>query len=335
MNELKKALHAEPLSQEEAKRLMNRIMEGQLTPAQTAGVLMALRTRGETVEEISGFALAMREHAVHVDVGLQPLFDIVGTGGDGAGTFNISTTAAFVLAAGGLTVAKHGNRAASSKSGSADVLEALGVRLDLDAHKNARVIQEAGIGFLFARTHHPAMRNVAAVRSELGVRTAFNLLGPLTNPAGATHLLLGVFSSTWLQPLAEVLRALGTQAAMVVHGEGTDELTLGENQVALLQDGSIEAFRLVPEDVGLEQAPLSALRGGDPSDNARFTRAILAGQERGPKRDVVALNAGAGFFIAELAPSLEAGVRKAEEILNTGLGHQVLSRLVRLSNAPG
>ncbi len=330
MNELAKALNAEPLTQEEAYRLMHRVMRGELTPAQLAGVLVALRTRGETVDEIAGFARAMREHALRIQVA-GPLMDVVGTGGDGRGTFNISTTTAFVVAAAGVRVAKHGNRAASSRSGSADVLEALGVRIDLPPEQVARAIEEVGVGFLFARSHHPAMRHVAPVRAELRVRTVFNLLGPLTNPAGATHFLLGVFASEWLEPMARALGDLGARRALVVHGEGTDELVLGSNRVTELREGRVRSYTLTPEAVGLEPAPLQALAGGSAEENARITRRILGGEEAGPRADVVALNAGAALYVAGRAKSVAEGVGQAREILRSGAALEVLERLVAFS----
>ncbi|MCS7069642.1 MAG: anthranilate phosphoribosyltransferase [Meiothermus sp.] len=331
MDELRKALLAEPLSQAEAHALMRRIMAGELTPVQTAGVLMALRTRGETPEEIAGFAAGMREAAVRVETRRRPLLDIVGTGGVAPDAFNISTTTCFVVAAGGVAVAKHGNRAASSKSGSFDLLEALGVRIDLPVEKVAEAIDTLGLGFLFARSHHPAMRYVAPVRAELGVRTVFNLLGPLTNPAFATLNLVGVSSPALLEPFAQVLHSLGSERALVVHGEGVDELVLGQNQVVELSAGQIRRYTLCPEEVGLASAPHETIRGGTPEDNAQTARAILSGQERGPKRDAVALNAGAAFYLAGKAQSLAEGVALAQSLMDAGAGLEMLERLVRFT----
>ncbi|RIH87412.1 Anthranilate phosphoribosyltransferase [Meiothermus luteus] len=333
MDELKKALLAEPLSQAEAQALMRRIMAGDLTPVQTAGVLMALRTRGETPEEIAGFAAGMREAAVRVETQRRPVMDIVGTGGVAPDAFNISTTTCFVVAAGGVPVAKHGNRAASSRSGSFDLLEALGVRIDLPPQRVAESIETLGLGFLFARNHHPAMRYVAPVRAELGVRTVFNLLGPLTNPAFATLNLVGVHSPSLLLTFAQVLGRLGSERAMVVHGEGVDELVLGVNQVAELRDGEVRTYTLRPEEVGLAGAPYEAIRGGTPQENAETARAILGGKERGPKRDAVALNAGAAFYLAGKVDSLAEGVRLAQGLLDEGAGLVLLERLVRFTNA--
>lgn len=342
MDELKKALHAEPLTQDEAHRLMGRIMSGDLTPSQTAGVLIALRTRGETLEEITGFARGMREAAVPVRVSRKPLLDIVGTGGVAPDAFNISTTTCFVAAAGGVAVAKHGNRAASSRSGSFDLIEALGISIELPPEKVAQAIETLGIGFLFARNHHPAMRFVAPVRAELGVRTVFNLLGPLTNPAFATHNLVGVSSPALLEPFAQVLHNLGSEAAMVVHGEaqlstgtvGVDELVLGRNQVAEIRGGQIRTSTLHPEEVGLEPAPYEAIKGGTPQENAAIARAILAGEEKGPKRDAVLMNAGAAFYLVGKTATLREGVALAKEILEEKTALEVLEKLVRFSGSP-
>ena len=341
MDELKKALLAEPLSRAEAHALMRRIMAGDLTPVQTAGVLMALRTRGETPEEIAGFAAGMREAAVRVETRRQPLLDIVGTGGVAPEAFNISTTTCFVVAAGGVAVAKHGNRAASSKSGSFDLIEALGIRIDIPAEKVAEAIETVGLGFLFARNHHPAMRYVAPVRAELGVRTVFNLLGPLTNPAFASLNLVGVSSPALVEPFAQVLRDLGSSRALVVHGqmargeglEAIDELALGDNLVAELRDGQIRTYRFQPEEVGLEPAPYAAIGGGTAAENAAVARAILSGQQRGPKRDAVALNAGAAFYLAGRVEGVAEGVRLAQQLLDEGAGLAVLERLVHFTQA--
>ncbi len=320
-----KALSGERLTEEEAYGLMQKIMAGELSPVETAGVLVALRTRGETPEEIAAFARAMREAARRVEVKRRPLLDIVGTGGDHQGTLNLSTAAALVVAAGGVAVAKHGNRAATSKAGSADTLEALGVNIQAPPERMAEAVEEVGFGFFFARLYHPAMRHVAPVRAELKVRTVFNLLGPLTNPAGATHYLLGVFSPTWLQPMAEALRRLGGKG-LVVHGEGADELVLGENQVLEVEGG---LSTLLPEAVGLEPAPLAALKGGGAEENALLLRSLLKGEKKGPVQAAVALNAGAAFYVAGRTPSIREGVRLALEILEAGSAYEVLERLIR------
>jgi anthranilate phosphoribosyltransferase len=334
MDELRKALLAEPLTHDEAYALMNRMMGGDLSQAQMAGVLLALRTRGETTEEITGFARGMRDAAVRVRVSRQPLLDIVGTGGVAPDAFNISTTACFVAAAGGVTIAKHGNRAASSKSGSFDLLEALGVRFDIPVERVAQGIETLGLGFLFARSHHPAMRHVAPVRAELGIRTVFNLLGPLTNPAFATHNLIGVSGPKLVEPFARVLQSLGSKTAMVVHGTPqVDELVLGENQVAELKDGQVRTYTLRAEEVGLQAAPYGAITGGTAQENAQTARAILSGQERGAKRDAVALNAGAGFYLAGKAGSVAEGVGMAQRILDSGAGLELLEKLIEFTRA--
>lgn len=341
MDDLKRVLSGENLSRTEAQALMNRIMHGDLTPIQTAGVLMTLRTRGETLEEITGFAAGMREAAVRVKTSRQPLLDIVGTGGVAPEAFNISTTTCFVVAAGGVPVAKHGNRAASSKSGSFDLLEALGIKIDLPVAKVTEAIETLGLGFLFARNHHPAMRHVAPVRAELGVRTVFNLLGPLTNPALATLNLVGVSSPGLVEPFARVLHNLGSERALVVHGqmerggrlEAIDELVLGQNQVAELRGGQVKTYTLTPEMVGLQPAPYEAVGGGTAAQNALEARAILAGQQQGAKRDAVALNAGAAFYLAGRAESIAEGVQLAQQLLDQGAGLELLERLVRLTQA--
>ena len=318
--DLSRVLSNLALSELEAESLMNEIMEGNLSPVATSAILTALRVRGETVPEIVGFARGMRAKAVRVPVVSNGvLVDVVGTGGDGANTFNISTTAAFVVAAAGVAVAKHGNRSASSKAGSADVLEALGVNLEQTPERVAEAVRSVGVGFMFARNHHPAMRHVAPVRAELRVRTVFNLLGPLTNPAGASHSLIGVYDAKLVRPIAEVLHGLGSRAAMVVNGSGLDELTVcGPSNVAELRDGNVREYTLEPEQLGLGLFETSSLAGGDPSENALITREILAGRATDAQRDVTALNAGAALFTAGAASSLETGVRRALEILASG-----------------
>jgi anthranilate phosphoribosyltransferase len=318
--DLSRVLSNHALSELEAESLMNEIMEGNLSPVATSAILTALRVRGETVPEIVGFARGMRAKAVRVPVKTGGvLVDVVGTGGDGANTFNISTTAAFVVAAAGVAVAKHGNRSASSKAGSADVLEALGVNLEQTPERVAEAVSSIGVGFMFARNHHPAMRHVAPVRAELRVRTVFNLLGPLTNPAGASHSLIGVYDAKLVRPIAEVLHGLGSRAAMVVNGSGLDELTVcGLSHIAELRDGNVREYTLEPQELGLGLYEASSLAGGDPSENAVITREILAGRGSRAQRDVTALNAGAALFTAGAATSLEAGVQRALELLASG-----------------
>lgn len=302
------------------EQAMDAILRGEPSPAQVAAFLIALRSKGESVVEIAAAARVMRKHAVVVPVRVSgPLLDTCGTGGDGSDSFNISTVAAIVVAACGVSVAKHGNRAASSKSGSADVLEALGVDINAPPERIARSIEQIGIGFMFARAHHPAMKHVGPVRAEIGVRTLFNFLGPLANPASATHQLLGVGDGNRLQAMAEVLSMLGTQGAWIVHGHGgLDEVSLsGPTRVAELRDGKVRTFELQPSDFGVPGADLGALRGGDASENAAIARAILAG-ERGPKRDAVVVNAGAALCAAGIADSPADGARRAAAALDDG-----------------
>ena len=326
MPDLARILSNQPLSELEAETLMGEIMEGNLSPVITAAVLTALRVRGETVPEIVGFARGMRAKAVRVPVNASSVvMDVVGTGGDGAHTFNISTTSAFVVAAAGVAVAKHGNRSASSKSGSADVLEALGVNLEQSPERVAEAVSHIGVGFMFARNYHPAMRHVAPVRGELGVRTVFNLLGPLTNPANASHSLIGVFDAKLVRPIAEVLGGLGAKAAMVVHGSGLDELTVtGASTISELRDGQVHDRTLEPESVGLGRHETSSLIGGDPAHNATITREVLSGRGTAAQRDIVALNSGAALYTAGAAPTLESGVTRALEILASGAGYEKL-----------
>lgn len=321
-----KLMNGESLSQSEAASFMRNVMEGDVSGVRLAAALAALRVRGETPEEIAGFALAMREFAVKLPVRrVGVLLDTCGTGGDGAHTFNISTTAAFVVAAGGVRVAKHGNRAASSRAGSADLLEALGVNLEASPDLIAGAVNELGVGFMFARNYHPAMRFAAPVRAELGTRTVFNVLGPITNPAGATHQVIGVFLPDLTHKLAEVLRLLGSEAAMVVHGSGLDELTVcGPTVVSELRGGEVRDYTLRPEELGLARHERGELAGGDAHENAAITRAILQGRGTPAQRDVVALNAGAGLYLAGKAPDLRAGVDLARAILAGGAAWEKL-----------
>ena len=325
-------MNGERLSQAEAHSFMQEVMTGEMSGVRMAAALAALRVRGETPEEIAGFAQAMRENAVHLPITPRPLLlDVVGTGGDGAHTFNVSTTTAFVVAAGGVPVAKHGNRAASSKAGSADVLEALGVNLDAEPQRVAAALDELGVGFMFARNYHPALRYAAPVRGELAARTVFNVLGPLSNPAGATHLVVGVYTPLLTRTLAEVLHRLGAQAALVVNGEaGTgslDELSVsGENTVSQLAGGEVTDFTLMPEEVGLDRYPAEALVGGSPADNAVITRLLLQGQGTAAQRDIVAFNAGAALYLAGRADSIAGGVQLARQLLASGTAWTLLER---------
>jgi anthranilate phosphoribosyltransferase len=323
----------ERLSEVESADAFDVMMSGDATPSQMGAFLMALRLRGETVEEITGAARTMRLKALPIDAPPGAI-DTVGTGGDNAGTFNISTAAAIVVAGAGVTVAKHGNRNFSSKSGSADILAALGVNLDADVGPVQRAMQEAGIGFLMAPKYHSAMRHVGPTRVELGMRTIFNLLGPISNPAGAKRQLVGVFAPAWVRPIAEVLGKLGSERAWVVHGEGLDELTTtGTSFVAELNNGKVETFEVTPEQAGLKRAKLAALKGGEPAENAAKLRAILAGEE-GPLRDIVLLNAAAALIVAGKAEDLRAGVTLAAKSIASGAAKRALDKLVAITNAP-
>ena len=326
-------LSGESLSDEQTAAAMSEVMEGAATPAQIAGFVVALRSKGETTEEIVGLVRTMRAYALAVDAG-DDVVDTCGTGGDRAGTFNVSTAAALVCAGAGARVAKHGNRAASSKCGSADVLETLGVRLDLDPKGVAACISEAGMGFCFAPIFHPAMRHAATPRRELGIATVFNFLGPLTNPAGARRQALGVSDPAMIRPMVDALRRLGSERVVAFRGEdGLDELTLsGPSQVIDLADGEITERRVEPGDVGLELAQLDAVRGGTAEENAAAIRSVLAG-ERGPKRDIVVLNAAAGLVAAGLAEDLPAGADLAARAIDEGAAARALERLVEVSNA--
>ena len=321
------------LTAEQTEAAFDVMLQGEATPAQVGALLMAMRLRGETVEEITGAARAMRARMTVVPAPAGAI-DTCGTGGDASGTVNISTAVAFVVAGCGVPVAKHGNRAASSQSGAADVLEALGVNLDMPLDTLARTLREERIGFLFATRHHAAMRHVGTSRRELGVRTIFNLLGPLSNPAAAERQLLGVFSPQWLVPVAEVLRALGSTHAWVVHGgDGLDELTTTtHSSVAELRDGTIRRFEVVPEQAGVARATLDDLRGGDAHDNAVALRQVLHGQA-GPYRDIVVLNAAAALVVADQAAGLEQGAALARHAIDSGAAASRLDALVRSSNA--
>jgi anthranilate phosphoribosyltransferase len=320
-----------PLSRAEAETAFAILFEGDATPAQMGGFLMALRTRGETVDEYAAAASVMRARCLKVRAPAGAM-DIVGTGGDGKGTLNISTAAAFVVAGAGVPVAKHGNRNLSSKSGAADVLGALGIDVMVGPERVERALADAGIGFMMAPMHHPAMRHVGPVRAELGTRTVFNILGPLTNPAGVKRQLTGAFLPDLLRPMAEVLRALGSERAWLVHGgDGTDELSIAApSQVVALADGEIREFTLHPEDAGLPVHPFDELLGGDGAENAAEMRAVLAGAGRAAYRDAVLLNAGAALVVAGRADDLKAGVALAREAIASGDAAERVARLARL-----
>jgi anthranilate phosphoribosyltransferase len=322
----------EALSREDARAAFEIIMSGAATPSQIGGFLMALRVRGETVDEIVGAVGAMRARMLPVEAP-DGAIDIVGTGGDGAGTYNISTLAALIVAGAGVPVAKHGNRALSSKSGTADALSCLGVNLEIGPAAISRCIAEAGLGFMFAQQHHSAMRHVGPTRVELGTRTIFNLLGPLANPAGVRQQLVGVYAPQWVDPLAEVLRDLGSQSVWVVHGEGLDEITTtGVTKVAALKDGTITNFELTPADFGLERVSLDALKGGDGAHNAAALQAVLDGAENA-YRDISLANAAASLMIAGRARDLSEGMALARQSLSSGGAKVALQRLITVSNA--
>ena len=321
------------LTREQAATAFDAMMSGEATPSQMGGLLMALRVRGETVDEITGAVSAMRAKMLRV-VAPPNAIDVVGTGGDASGSYNISTCAAFIVAGAGVPVAKHGNRALSSRSGAADVLGALGVKIDLAPEQISRCIAEARIGFMFAPAHHPATRHVAPTRVELGTRTIFNLLGPLSNPAGVTRQMVGVFSKQWVEPLAQVLKNLGSERAFVVHGsDGLDEITTtGPTAVASLDNGEVTTFEIAPEDVGLSRAKPEALRGGDADHNAKALMDVLTGK-RGPYRDVALLNAAAALVVAGKAADLKTGVALAQKSIDAGEAEGSLGRLIAVSNA--
>jgi anthranilate phosphoribosyltransferase len=323
------------LSLEQAETAMNAIMSGEATPAQIGSYLTALRMKGETVEEIAGSAKSMRAHVIPVKVNAadKMMVDTVGTGGDGKHTFNVSTTAAFVVAGHGFLVAKHGNRAASSRSGSADVLMALGGNLDSTPEQVAECVEEIGFGFLYAIKHHPAMRFAGPPRRDIGQRTIFNILGPLTNPAGASHQLIGVFDGALTEPLAHVLKALGSKAAMVIHGYGgLDELsTEGPNRVSALLDGEVTTFELDPTDLGLARGKLDDFIGGTPEENAVITRDILSGKDQGPRRDLVLLNAAATLSVE--CHDFAAGLDEARQSIDSGKALATMERWIEKTNS--
>lgn len=331
------SLHAissgEDLTAAEAEALFSQVMEGRVSEALIAALLAALATKGETEQEITGAARVMRARVERVPSSRSPLLDTCGTGGDFSGSFNVSTAAAFVVAAAGVPVAKHGNRAASSRCGSADVLEELGVVIDLPPERVGRTIDEVGIGFLYAPRFHPAMRHAIGARREIRIRTVFNLLGPLTNPAGAGRQLIGVPSADAVGRIAAVLRELGAEAAVVVHGlEGLDEISVcGPTRMATLRGGELEEGEIVPQDLGLATFPAADLAGGDVAENARILRAVLAGEGSEAQQAVVAANAGAGLWIGGAAPDLRAGVERARGTLASGRAGALLADLVELT----
>lgn len=333
-NYLTKVMQEDDLSRAEMVAVMRLVMDGKITNSQLAGFLVALRMKGETIAEITGAAQVMREKSAPVRTKLTGLIDSCGTGGDEKGTFNISTTAALVMAAGGLKVAKHGNRSVSSRSGSADLLEALGVKIDLTPEAAADCLAKCGITFLFAPQFHQAMKYAAVPRRELGLRTIFNILGPLTNPAQADYQVLGVYQEKLVRSLTEVLKNLGLKSALVVYGAGgIDELSLaGKNKVAYLKNGQIKEFSIDPAELDLKAAPISAVLGGTPVENKAITLAILKG-EKGPRRDIVLLNTAAAFLVSGKCDNLSAGINLAAAIIDSGQANQKLAELIECSNS--
>ena len=326
-------LDGQDLNPDQMHAVMHLIMTGKATPAQIAGFLIALRLKGETVSEIAAAANVMRELATPVTITGQHVIDTCGTGGDGANTFNISTTVAFVVAAAGGQVAKHGNRSVSSRSGSADVLEAAGVNLDLSAEQVSQCVNTIGVGFLFAPKHHSAMKHTIGPRKEMAVRTIFNLLGPLSNPAGAKNQLIGVFSEQWVEPLAQVLHKLGSEHVLIVNAEdGLDEISINSaTTVAELQNGSVRTYSITPEQFGFQRAPLSTLAVDSIQSSLDTLKKVLRG-EPGPAKDIVCLNAGAAIYAANLTDTLDSGIQKAQHIIDNGLAFEKLEQLCLISN---
>lgn len=325
-----KLINKENLSQSETESVFNSLMSGELSPVQISAFLTALASKGEVVEEVAGAARIMREKSNRIQPKVDKLIDTCGTGGDKSGTFNISTTVGFVVAGGGLAVAKHGNRSITSKSGSSDVLEALGVKIDLEPKKVEKCIEEIGIGFMFAPLFHPAMKHAMPIRQELKIKTIFNLLGPLTNPANADCQLLGVFAPELTEKFAGVLCELGTKKALIVHGDGLDEVTLtGKTQISELNQGGIKTYEIEPEDFGLSKCGIDDLKGGDANENADILKRILSGEEKGAKREIVILNAGSAFYAGEVVDSIADGVKLAEEVIGSG---RAMGRLEEMVN---
>ena len=321
------------LAYAEAEAVMDEIMSGQATPVQMSAYLTALALKGETIDEITASAAGMRAHCIKLLHNLDVL-EIVGTGGDGSNSFNISTTSSLVIAAGGVPVAKHGNRAASSKSGAADVLEALGVKITLPPERSAEILKKINICFLFAQNYHIAMKYVAPIRKELGIRTVFNILGPFSNPAGANMELMGVYDQSLVEPLAQVMANLGVNRGMVVYGQDSlDEISMcAPTSVCEIRDGKFTSYEITPEQFGYERCEKGALTGGTPAENAEITKAILKGEEKGPKRQAVCLNAGAALYIAGKAASIEEGVKLAESLIDSGAALKKLGEFVEETN---
>ena len=324
----------EDLTYKEAEAVMNEIMSGEATPVQMSSYLTALSLKGETIDEITASAAGMRAHCIKLLHDMDVL-EIVGTGGDGSNSFNISTTSSLVIAAAGVPVAKHGNRAASSKSGAADVLEALGVKITLSPEKSAEILEKINICFLFAQNYHIAMKYVAPIRKELGIRTVFNILGPLSNPAGANMELMGVFDEALVEPLAQVMAKLGVVRGMVVYGQDKlDEISMSApTSVCEIRDGWFQSYEITPEQFGYTRCDKKELTGGTPEENAKITQAILSGEEKGAKRQAVCLNAGAALYITGKVKTMEEGVRRAEQLIDSGAALQKLKEFIEESNA--
>ncbi len=331
---IKKVVENKNLTREEAALTMDTIMEGEATPSQIAAFITALRMKGETIDEITGCAEKMREHAANIYPQQKNLVDTCGTGGDKSGTINISTISALVVAGAGVPVAKHGNRSVSSKCGSADVLEALGVKVDLEPKKVEECINEVGIGFIFAPKFHAAMKYAMPARKETGIRTVFNILGPLTNPAHAAAQVLGVFSADLTETMAKVLGNLGIKHALVVHGkDGLDEITISDKtKVSELKDGKIKTYEIKPEDFGVKKAKLSEILGGSKEENAKIALGILKGQEKGAKRNIVLMNAAAAIYAAGKAKNLKEGFKLAAESVDSGAANKKLEELIKFTN---
>lgn len=332
---IKKLVENQDLTYDEAYACMDEIFSGEATEIQTAGYLTALRMKGETVDEISASAMGMRNHAVKLEHEGIDVLEIVGTGGDEANSFNISTTSGFVAAAAGIPIAKHGNRSVSSKCGAADVLEALGVNITIEPAKMSEVLRKSNVSFMFAQVYHKAMKYVAPVRKGLGIRTIFNILGPLTNPANASMQLMGVYEEALVEPMAKVLNKLGVTDGMVVYGQDClDEISMSApTTVCEIRDGELNTYVIEPEQFGFEKCAKEDLVGGDPQENAAITKAILSGEEKGAKRNAVVLNAAACIYIAKKADSMEAAVKIAEDMIDSGKAMEVLNQFVALTNA--
>lgn len=332
---IKKLVENQDLTYDEAYACMDEIFSGEATEIQTAGYLTALRMKGETVDEISASAMGMRNHAVKLEHEGIDVLEIVGTGGDEANSFNISTTSGFVAAAAGIPIAKHGNRSVSSKCGAADVLEALGVNITIEPAKMSEVLRKSNVSFMFAQVYHKAMKYVAPVRKGLGIRTIFNILGPLTNPANASMQLMGVYEEALVEPMAKVLNKLGVTDGMVVYGQDClDEISMSApTTVCEIRDGELNTYVIEPEQFGFEKCAKEDLVGGDPQENAAITKAILSGEEKGAKRNAVVLNAAACIYIAKKADSMEAAVKIAEDLIDSGKAMEVLNQFAAMTNA--